>query len=99
MNFREFSKAYNDYLMHAGDRDEHLLMTERGMDKKRTAKNEAAVRKWFGIFFPEKDYESFWNRVSKQDYDEIVDLIKKYGVNNGAPINIVYKYYPKNGKR
>ncbi len=97
-DFREFSEEYNDYLMHAGDRDGHDLMTESGMKKKQTVKNESAVRKWFKIFFPEKDYESFWNMVSKRDYDEIVNLIKTYGVNNGAPMNIVYKYYPKNGK-
>lgn len=99
MDFREFQKYYNDYLMHAGDRDGHDLMTERDMKKKKNAKNELAVRKWFNIFFPEKDYESFSNRVSKRDYDEIVNLIKIYGINNGAPMNIVYKYYPKNDKR
>lgn len=86
MDFREFSKAYNDYLMHAGDRDfnwnneARRNQNESQNDRKKHNKEVNFLKNYIvnnNVLGGLKDYEEFYNKCSLADWRKAVEYAQQ----------------------
>lgn len=86
MDFREFQKQYNDYLMHAGSGDfnwnnyDRRYQNEQQNDRKKSMKEVNFLKNFIvnnNIPGGLKDYEEFYNKCSLVDWRKAVEYAQQ----------------------
>lgn len=84
MDFREFSKAYNDYLMHAGDREEWW---------KRTAKHQNKEGSYIAKYVTNPDWQRDVRRgmVGEATYNDCLSIANNKNYSDSQKTAMIMK--------